>query len=200
MLGSDLGTVLTTALQRANEEPKMCPFCAGKAYPGLIQGHRPNQFKDQPKGPGLVFLEDKPAEARGLKRFVNKIAPARQWWLPGAHIKTRSCGRCKQIFLWGVPLDDEFLRKAYERAGELYCPHCSTELVPGSLGLNPKFNAGARFNSDEAPELHKGWLGHEVIDKLFYSRWDVPVSKLPAQSCPSCKYTEVAGRPIYRFL
>ena len=200
MLGVDLGTVLTNAFQRANEEPKVCPFCAGKAYPGVIQGQRPNQFHDQAKGPGLVFVREKATESRGLKKFVGKIAPARQWWLPGAHIKTRSCAMCKRLFLWGVPMDEEFLKKAAERAGESYCPHCSAELASGNIGLHPKFHGGARFVSDEAPELHKGWFGHEVLDRLFYSSWDVAISGLPAKSCPSCQYTEVSGRPIYRFL
>ena len=58
MLGTDLSAVLANAFQRANEEPKICPFCSGKAYSGVIQGQRPAQFHDQPKGPGLVFLNE----------------------------------------------------------------------------------------------------------------------------------------------
>ena len=189
MLGADLPAVLMSAFQKANEQPEHCPFCGGEAYAGLLQGRR----NDQTAKNGLMFLSD---EGGGARIFRRK----RSWWLPGAHLKARSCGRCKRLFLWGVPIDDLFLQKAREREGERYCPHCAEGLKRGQITIFPRGEGAARFECDETPRFHKDWLGHNLLDRYIHNKWTPPIESLPAESCEQCQYTEVAGRPIYRFL
>ena len=189
MAGADLPAVLMSAFKKANEQPEHCPFCGGTAYAGTLQGHR----GDQTAKNGLTFVS---GESGGAKIFRRK----KSWWLPGAHLNARSCGRCKRLFLWGVPIDEVFLQKAREREGERFCPHCGEELKRGQITIHPRGEGGARFECEDIPKIHKDWFGHNVLDRLFHCKWSPPIESLPAESCEQCQYTEVAGRPIYRFL
>lgn len=203
MRGDDLAATLSIAFERANLQPCLCPSCGGKAYAGLIQGRKPGHVSDSPPGHGLAFIAN--ASPNGRRGFLGRILPnplrrQRAWWLPGAHIKARSCGRCRRLYIWGVPIDDRFLEKALEKEGERYCPHCTTGLAEGSLCLDAKLPGGARFECDEPPDLHKDWVGHNILDRFFMNKWSPTIASLPAHSCEECQYTEVAGRPIYRFL
>lgn len=202
MKGTDLAAVLESAFTKANEHPQQCTFCGGQAYSGALQGKRPGHAKSHPDGPGLLFAgaENPDTPRRGIGRLLGKAAGKRSWWLPGAQIRARSCGRCKRLFLWGVPIDEMFVQKSRERETERFCPHCSSALWSGEIVLNPRVPGGARFECDDAPDFHKDWLGHEVLDRFFLNRWNPTVPSLPAHSCPDCQYTEVAGRPVYRFL
>ena len=190
MRGADLPAVLMNAFQRANEQPEFCPFCGGTAYAGTLQGRR----GDQNAKTGLTFISEA-SNGRGLFRLRKK-----SWWLPGAQLKARSCGRCRRLFLWGVPIDDAFLEKSREREGQRYCPHCGNELKRGQIAIGSKGEGGAKFECDEIPDFHKDWIGHNILDRFFHNRWTPPIDSLPADSCEECQYTEIAGRPIYRFL
>jgi hypothetical protein len=203
MKGSDLPTVLQVALERANEQPQICPFCTNTVYAGFLQGKWPKQQKDHSGGPGLLFVaRQKPNPHKDWfgKRFLSKMLGNRSWFLPGAVIKARSCGKCRRLFLWGVPIDDAFIQKTREQAEERFCPHCTTPLWAGGILLKPKATGSARFECDETPEFHKDWFGHNVLDRFMLNHWHPPIDSLPGHSCPDCEYTEVAGRPIYRFL
>ena len=189
MLGADLPAVLMSAFQKANENPQVCPYCGGEAHAGMLQGHRQGENAKE----GLMFVTD---SAIGHRLFKRK----KSWWLPGAHVKARSCGRCKRLFVWGVPIDDVFLEKAREREGERFCPHCGEGLKWGHIAIHPRGDGGARFECDEIPRFHKDWLGHNLLDRFIHNKWSPPIESLPAASCEQCQYTEVAGRPIYRFL
>src|SRR2546426_1998695 len=50
MQGVDLTTVLKTALEHANREPTICPFCANTVFPGILQGRCHNAGSHQPAG------------------------------------------------------------------------------------------------------------------------------------------------------
>jgi len=202
MLGGDLTTVLQVAYDRANAHPQVCPFCGSKVYAGILQGKRARSRPDHPAGPGLLFVSKKRPDSRrgGLGRLLAKMAGPRSWFLPGAHIKARSCGKCRRLFLWGVPADEMFVQKSEEEPGERYCPHCGDELWAGEIALNPRTPGGARFECDEAPDFHRDWIGHNILDRYILNKWSPTIVRLPAHSCPDCQYTEIAGRPIYRFL
>ena len=130
---------------------------------------------------------------------MGKVRPP-SWPLPGGHLRARSCGRCRRLFVWGVPVDEAFLAKVAEGSGERYCPHCSGALTPGAISLNPKSEGGAQFECEDAPNFHRDWLGHNLLDRYFLNHWMPPIREIPAHSCEACKYTEIAGRPVYRFL
>lgn len=202
MRGEDLPTVLRTALERANEQPQVCPFCANTAYAGIVQGRRAKAQPDHPAGPGLLFISKRRSDSRrgGLGRLLEKMTAPRSWFLPGAHIKARSCGKCRRLFLWGVPADEAFVKQGGEEMGERYCPHCGTELWRGEISLRPKTPGGARFECEETPDFHRDWLLHNILDRYILNKWSPTITSLPAHSCPNCQYTEMAGRPIYRFL
>jgi hypothetical protein len=203
MTGADLATVLRTALTQANEHPDICPFCANKVNPGILQARWANEMKDHAAGPGLLFVSrQKQGQGKGSigRKLFSKVMGSRHWFLPGAQIKSRSCAHCRRLFLWGVNADEAFRQKAEEDTAERFCPHCATSLHEGVIDLDKTHQGGARFSSDDAPELHKGWFGHNVLDKYVHSKWSPTIDSLPARSCPDCHYTEIAGRPIYRFL
>lgn len=201
MWGADLTAVLQTALERANESPLVCPFCASKVFLGALQGRIANQ-RDGKGGPGLLFVgKGKPNPHKDWfgKHFLDKMLGNKSWFLPGGQIKARSCGKCRRLFLWGVPVDEAFLQRCKEEGGERFCPHCATPLWAGQIVLKPNYG-GAQFECADVPDFHADWFGHNVLDRLFLSKWRPAANVLPAHSCPDCQYTEVAGRPIYRFL
>jgi hypothetical protein len=151
----------------------------------------------------LLFQgRDSPGEQKaGLgKRLLGKVLKGKKWWLPGAQIKARSCGKCKRLFLWGVAIDDAFIQQSNSDKSERFCPHCSTGLNTGQIALKSSHEEGARFICEDAPDFHRDWIGHNLLDRYVYNRWNLALKSLPAHSCPECQYTEIAGRPIYRFL
>ncbi len=203
MTGADLPTVLRTALEKANEQPDHCPFCTNKVYPGTLQGKWSHADKEHPAGPGLLFSsKQKPNPHKDWfgKRFLSKMLGNRSWFLPGAVLRTRSCGKCKRLYLWGVPVDDTFVQKLEEETTERFCPHCSAPLWKGTLSLDPKQQGGAKFECAETPDFHRDWLGHNLLDRFILNKWSPAAPSIPAHSCSECQYTEIAGRPIYRFL
>jgi ssDNA-binding Zn-finger/Zn-ribbon topoisomerase 1 len=190
-------------MERANEGPIDCPFCGNKTFVGALTGKRQAHRNDRPAGEGLLFQgADQPGEQRkGLgKRLLSKIVRGKSWWLPGAQVKCRSCGKCKRLFLWGVIAEDAVAQQPGEENGERYCPHCSAALNSGQIVLKANHEEGARFTCDDAPDFHRDWIGHNLLDRFVYNHWNPALKSLPAHSCPDCQYTEVAGRPIYRFL
>lgn len=199
MRGSDVPTILHLALEHANEQPTICPFCNSAVYAGFIQAKRMGH--PQTSGPGLVFAgKRKPRGDKGwLLRVVDLMRGERTWPLPGATLKARSCGKCHRLFLWGERIDEEFLRQHPGHLGERFCPHCGCELWPGEIVLNPNLTGAARFECETIPDFHKDWFGHNILDRFFLNRWNLSLKALPAHSCPQCHYTEVAGRPVYRF-
>src|SRR5579872_4198747 len=205
MRGGDLPTVLQVAMERANEQPQVCPFCTSAVYAGTLQSRAapPSGQAGRSAGPGLLFMgKGKPNPHRDWfgKQFLAKMLGNRNWFLPGAHIKSRSCGKCRRLFLWGVPIDEAYLQKSLAESGERYCPHCATPLWQGQIALQPRAYGGARFECDEAPEFHRDWLGHNLLDRYILNKWNIALPALPAHSCPDCQYTEIAGRPVYRML
>ena len=123
---------------------------------------------------------------------------SRSWFLPNARIKARSCGKCKILFLWGETMDKLWLNTHAEDVATRICPHCVETLSQGELSMLGDEKEGALFHSDEIPEFHSSWLGHEIIDRFFMKKWKITVKKLPANSCSKCHYTEVAGKSIYK--
>lgn len=199
MLGRDLPLVLRTANERSNEQPASCPYCGNTTYAGQLTGHWGGKGPEQPAGPGLWFRSREKEDDGGIrKRLLGRLKRGKAWWLPGAAIKSRSCGRCKRLFLWGTPIDEAFLQSITD--DERFCAHCSTQLHAGEIALKGNSDEGARFVCDEAPDFHKDWIRHAVLDQFVLNRWNPALKSLPAHSCPDCQYTEIAGRPIYRFL
>ncbi len=204
MRGGDLPIVVQAALDTGNEQPETCPFCANRVYPGTLQS-KPVHAAGQPNQgaqSGLMFVgKGKPNPHKDWfgKRFLSKMLGNRSWFLPGGHIKSRSCAKCHRLFLWGAAVDDAFSQKALDESGDRFCPHCAVPLWQGQILLNNKHHGGARFECDGIPTLHQDWFGHNVLDRFFLNRWNPTVQTLPARSCPDCQFTEVAGRPIYRF-
>jgi hypothetical protein len=201
MLGADYGAVIRSAVERSNEEPQICPFCTNKTFAGFVQGRL--NHAGQNNQPGLLFssTQDPTAQKKSLgRKLKEKLGGTKSWFLPGAVIKGRSCGKCKRLYLWGLPVDEEFVRKFLAENDEHFCPHCASELWPGLIHVSRGAAGNARFECDEAPDLHKDWLGHNLLDRFILNKWHPTVNALPGQSCPDCLYTEVAGRPIYRFL
>lgn len=207
MRGDDLPTVLQVAMDRANEQPQTCPFCANTVYVGKVESRpiRPPADPTQPATPGLMFQgKGKPNPHNDWfgKRFLSRMLGNRSWFLPGAHLKARSCGKCRRLFLWGVPVDEAYIQKymSEQTGGERYCPHCTTVLWAGRILVGQNQMGGARFSCDNTPDFHRDWFGHTILDRYLLNKWNLSIPALPAYSCPECHYTEVAGRPIYRFL
>jgi hypothetical protein len=203
MTGADLSAVLKTALEKANEQPENCPFCTNKAYPGILQGKWTHADKEHPAGPGLLFIAKPRPESEKAwfgKKLVSKMKGNRSWFLPGAVLRTRSCGKCKRLYLWGVPVDETFVQKLEEDAGEKFCPHCASTLWRGAISLDAKAQGGAKFECADTPDFHKDWLGHNLLDRFVLNKWALSAPSIPACSCESCQYTEIGGRPVYRVL
>lgn len=203
MRGDDVPAALRIALARAAEEPRLCPLCANTTYAGIVQGKRSAGNDEANRGLGLAFVaQQKPHTQKGKAGIglLDRMRGANRWFLPGAHVKGRSCGKCRRLFAWGITLDEPFVRRWEEEAGERFCPHCGTGLWIGTLVLKGTDSEGAQFLCDETPDLHRGWFSHQVLDRYLYSKWHLALPSLSAHSCPECHYTEVAGRPIYRFL
>lgn len=203
MTGADLSAVLKTAFEKANEQPEHCPFCTNKAYAGVLQGKWAHQDKDHPVGPGLLFVaRPRPGSEKSWfgKKLVAKMMGSRSWFLPGAVLRTRSCGKCKRLFLWGVPVDDAYIQKLEEERGERFCPHCASALSHGEISLDAKAQGGAKFECADTPDFHKDWIGHNLLDRFVLNKWPVTAPSIPAYSCENCQYTEIAGRAIYRVL
>src|SRR5205823_6251671 len=145
MQGVDLSTVLKTALEHANREPAICPFCANTVFPGILQGRCHNAGSQQPAGPGLRFRGTDPdcAEKPSLpRRLFRKVRGGKSWWLAGGHVKARSCGKCRRLFLWGLAVDDTFVQQWCAQAGERFCPHCGDTLWIGEIALKPNDDEG----------------------------------------------------------
>lgn len=204
MLGADLSVVVRAAFDGGNEWPAVCPYCANQVYAGTLQSapiRAPGQ-KNQPARTGLMFVsKGKPNPHKDWfgKQFLSKMLGGKSWFLPGAHIKARSCGKCHRLFLWGVAVDEGFIAKIQAEAEERFCPHCVVALWPGHIVLNSHNHGGARFECDGTPDLHRDWFGHNVLDRFFLNRWNPLIPSVPSRSCAQCQFTEVAGRPIYRF-
>jgi hypothetical protein len=202
MTGADLAAVLKTAFEKANEQPEHCPFCTNKVYGGVLQGKWSHADKEHPAGPGLLFVgkQGPKGEKEGFGRKLFSKLKKRSWFLPGAVLRTRSCGKCKRLYLWGVPMDDAFVQKTDEEKGERFCPHCACVLWSGEILLDAKAQGGAKFECAETPDFHKDWLGHNLLDRFVLNKWAVAAPSIPANSCENCQYTEIAGRAIYRVL
>src|SRR5579862_6345362 len=105
MRGDDLPTVLQLAMERANEQPQICPFCTSTVYAGALHSRAvptPGQGR-RSLGPGLLFVgKGKPNPHKDWfgKHFLAKMLGNRSWFLSGAHVKARSCGKCRRLFLW----------------------------------------------------------------------------------------------------
>ena len=199
MAGIDLITVLAVSLEKSNEQPVICPYCASGVYPGILQGRwaKPNRDSLHPNGVGLhFFTKNRLPSERG---WLKKITTPKSWFLSGASIRSRSCGKCRRLFIWGALVDDAFVQRAKENEGERFCPHCTTPLIHGNLDLRKKAPGSALFECSETPNFSKDWFGHQILDRFIRNRWRTLVDLLPADSCPSCQYTELSGRPIYRF-
>jgi hypothetical protein len=204
MRGADLPAVVQAALDSAADEPKFCPFCANQVYAGILQSApvKAPGVTNEPPRTGLLFASrgrPNPHKDWFGKHFLAKMLGAKSWFLAGAHVKARSCGKCHRLFLWGVAVDDGFVAKGMADNDERYCPHCAVALWPGQILLNARNRGGARFECDDTPDFHRDWFGHNVLDRFFLNRWNPIVHALPARSCHQCHFTEVAGRPIYRF-
>lgn len=203
MVGADLPTVLKTALEKANEQPDHCPFCTNKVYAGTMQARNPHPDKENSARTGLLFTaKQKPNPHKDWfgKRFLSKMLGNKSWFLPGAVLRTRSCGKCKRLYLWGMPVDDAFIQKMEEETGERFCPHCAAPLWKGAIIVDPKQQGAAKFECTDTPDFHRDWLGHNLLDRFVLNKWSPAAPSIPANSCAECQYTEIAGRPIYRFL
>jgi len=206
MLGEDLSAVVQAALESGNDQPQSCPFCTNRVYSGLLQS-APVRVEGEPGNAartGLMFAgREKPNPHKDWfgKHFLSKMLGNKSWFLPGAHIKSRSCGKCHKLFIWGLAVDESFAQKrlADAETSERFCPHCAVTLWQGQIVLGQNGHEGARFHCDETPDFHKDWFGHNVLDRFLLNRWNPSTQSLPARSCPDCHFTEVAGRPIYRF-
>ncbi|MBM3495977.1 MAG: hypothetical protein FJX72_16885 [Armatimonadetes bacterium] len=192
---------LAAALEDANSEPRNCQLCGGRVYSGTIQG-RKAQTAENPTGSSLVFhVKHRAGESRTPRgrRLMARLFGLRNWLLPGVVLRARSCGNCRTLFMWGVAMDEAFMQIARAQASGRYCVHCGTAMWEGEL---PMRHAGAqqvRFCCDTTPQFHRDWLLHNTLDRFIYNRWALRVGAIPASSCPQCRYTEVCGRPIYRF-
>jgi hypothetical protein len=201
MVGADYTAVIRSALERANDEPQICPFCTNKTFGGSVQGRMNHAGHNNQ--PGLLFVSTQGSTAakKSLgRKLKEKLTRHRLWFLPGAVIKARSCGKCKRLYLWGLAVDEDFVKRFADDESERYCPHCSNPLWPGQIHVHRGAGGSARFECEEPPDFHKDWLGHNLLDRYFLNRWHPTVNALPGHSCPDCLYTEIAGRPIYRFL
>jgi len=205
MRGDDLPTVVHLAMERSNEQPQICPTCAGKVYAGTLQARGIKQAGVHPKatGLGLVFVgKGRPTPHKDWfgKNFLAKMLGNKSWVLAGAHVRARSCGKCRRLFVWGVTVDEAFIQKYATESGDRFCPHCHAALWRGEIPLRPRNPGSARFECNDPPDFHRDWIGHNLLDRYVLNKWFVAVPALPAYSCPDCQYTEVAGRPIYKFL
>ncbi len=203
MEGGDLQAILRVELQRSMDYPVDCTFCANTVYPGEIQGNWKRADKDHIIGPGLLFVsQQKPNTHNDWfgKKFLSKMLGNRSVFLPGATIKSRSCGKCKRLFIWGVSVDETFVQKFNEEKLEHWCPHCSTVLTIGFIEMRKKHQGAGKFTCDGIPDFRNDWIGHNIIDRFFSNSWYLLLPNLPAHFCASCQYTEVAGHPIYRFM
>jgi len=204
MRGADLPAVVQAALDSASDQPAKCPFCANQVYAGTLQSApiKPPGLGNEAPRPGLFFASQgrpNPHNDWFGKHFLAKILGSKSWFLPGAHIKARSCGKCRRLFLWGMAVDEGFIAKGQADDDERYCPHCAVALWPGHIVVRARNHGGARFECDETPDFHNDWFGHNVLDRFVLNRWNPSVQTIPARSCQQCHFTEVAGRPIYRF-
>ena len=189
------------AIEDANAEPRMCPLCGGTVYAGTVFGRSPRPSND-PAGSALTFQVRHRAGERstsGPRRLLERLFGPRGWMLPGVRLRARSCGSCRALFLWGQVLDEPFTQIAEAQASGRYCVHCGIAMWEGAIVLNTRTVAVARFWCDTAPQFHSDWLLHNTLDRFVYNRWALRVPEIPACSCPQCHYTEIGGRPIYRF-
>jgi len=200
MRGDAVLPYIQATMERDNEQPGICPLCGSRVYAGVLQGSAL-----PPRGGaaqrGLVFQASTPAPkgSRSLAaRVLRRIRPAPKWVLAAAAIRARSCGHCRRVFLWGMPLDASFIEQWGQDIAQGFCPHCGEQLSGGRLLVDAGALGRARFECDGIPTFHKDWFGHHVVDRFFLRRWPVKAGAIPAASCPSCHYTEVAGRPVYR--
>jgi hypothetical protein len=196
MAGAEYAYALASALEMANSEPRACPLCGERVYAGRVYV-RKTQSGENPIGTVLSFVVVRraaSAEQGLMRRFASAFARTRQWLLPGAQLHGRSCGNCRTLFLWGAPVDDTYLINAQEQARDRFCVYCGASMLAGELRLGD-----ARFWCETVPEFHREWLLHNLLDRFVYNRWPVRVKAIPASSCQQCRYTEVCGRPVYRF-
>lgn len=196
LLGSEYAMALDLALETANSEPRACPLCGQRAYGGQLYVRKAAQG-GHPVGTQLEFIARNRAgsERRGpVKRIVDRVLNKSHWTLLGGQLRCRSCGSCRVLFLWGQVVDEAYLANAREQARDRFCVFCGTPMWAGDIRL-----ADAKFWSDSVPDFHREWLLHHLLDRFVYNRWQLKLKMLPASSCPQCHYTEVFGRPVYRF-
>ncbi len=201
MTGEEYAAALEQALETANSEPRNCPLCGGQVYAGTVQG-RKEQGTQNPVESSLIFrIRRRTGESSGspARRLVERVFGARQWRLPGVVLRARSCGNCRALFLWGTAMDDNFIQIARAQAAGRYCVHCGTAMWEGDILVHGGAGSHARFHCDTVPLFHRDWLLHNTLDRFVYNRWPLRIPSIPACSCPNCRYTEVCGRPIYRF-
>jgi len=189
-------------MDRANELLQYCPYCSGKVYAGVIQGKCPKDGVGAQSNTGLVFTaKSKPNPHKDWfgRHFLSKMLGNKSWTLSGAHVRARSCGKCHRLFIWGFPVDRIEEPVTAEGESVRYCPYCAETLLIGALNLSSDPPTHVRFVCDTFPELHSDWIGRNILDRYVFNRWKLTVKSVPALSCPSCSYTEVSGKPVYRF-
>lgn len=200
VLGAELASALQRALERANAEPQVCPFCGAEVYRGMVQSVQPVTTGGGVPVKGLLFIAyDEGDRASGWLRRLARKRTGRGWILPGAAINARSCGRCKRLYLWGMAAE-ELVEKVAGQEKAPFCPRCGGELTRGVLALRGKQQARTVFTCAEIPRFHTDWFGHNILDRYVLNRWPISMQHLPAYSCAKCRYTEVGGRPIYHFM
>lgn len=199
--GTDVASVVHEALTRANAEPRICPFCGGEAYAGVVQSSSPVAASGEIPVKGLLFVvqENTPGVGEWLRRLKGNRRP-RGWPLPGAALNARSCGRCRRLYMWGLPVEDVVRVGSDASSDTPFCPRCGDTLTPGALLLRRSRHYRAQFVCTEVPRFHTDWFGHNILDRYILNRWPVPVASIPAHSCERCRYTQVAGRPVYHFM
>lgn len=201
MWGVDYARSLASALDNANAEPTLCPLCNGRVYGGVVRSRR-NHSSENPAGACLTFRVRRRVEAAragAARRLFGRLVGPRQWVLSGGQLPARSCGSCRTLFLWGRAVDDAFIQNSRELSADRYCIYCGVAMWAGEILLSRHGSSPAKFWSDSTPDFHRDWVLHNLLDRFVYNRWSVGVNSLPASSCPQCKYTEVHGRPVYRF-
>lgn len=197
MPGAQIVAAQLRAMEASNADPSACPMCSGRVYGGILQGRRHSGSANQ-VNTGLLFLSE-PGGGAKRRGLLSRLVRGKSWFLSGGSIRARSCGGCRRLFIWGVHIDAAFAERGQPDNTLRPCPHCSGPLSAGQISLDPRVQGGARFECSDTPDFHRDWIRHNLLDRFVLNRWDTDQREIPALSCEVCLYTEIAGRPVYRF-